>query len=61
MKTALPGTPAITTLLLMKHQLDFEKPIAELQNKLGLAIGGRAYKAYTELLASPRMQKLMND
>jgi transaldolase len=30
----------------------------ELKNKLGLAIGGRAYRAYRELLASDRVRKL---
>jgi transaldolase len=30
-----------------------------LQNKLGIAIAWRAYKAYRELLGSPRMQKLV--
>jgi len=33
----------------------------ELHNRLGLAIGFRAYAAYRELLASPRMQRLMNE
>ena len=33
---------------------------AELKDRLALAIGGRAYRAYLELLASPRMQRLMN-
>jgi transaldolase len=32
----------------------------ELKDKLGIAIGGRAYHAYRELLDSPRMQRLMN-
>jgi len=31
---------------------------AELTNKLGIAIGMRSYKAYRDLLASPRWQKL---
>lgn len=31
---------------------------AELHNKLGIAIGGRTYRAYLDLLASPRWQKL---
>jgi transaldolase len=34
---------------------------AELCNRLGLAIGFRAYRAYRELLDSPRMQRLMNE
>jgi transaldolase len=33
----------------------------ELHNRLGLAIGFRAYRAYRELLDSPRMQRLMNE
>ncbi|MEX2447596.1 MAG: transaldolase [Solirubrobacterales bacterium] len=32
-----------------------------LRNRLGLAIGYRAYRAYRELLDSPRMQRLMNE
>ncbi|MGD9736891.1 MAG: transaldolase [Solirubrobacterales bacterium] len=32
----------------------------ELKDRLGIAIGGRAYRAYRELLDSPRMQRLMN-
>ncbi len=33
----------------------------ELRNRLGLAIGLQAYRAYRELLDSPRMQRLMNE
>jgi transaldolase len=33
----------------------------ELRNRLGIAVGGRAYRAYRELLDSPRMQRLMNE
>jgi transaldolase len=33
----------------------------ELHNRLGVAIGFRAYRAYRELLDSPRMQRLMNE
>ena len=35
-----------------------ERAPAELRNKLGIAIGGRTYRAYRELLASPRWRKL---
>jgi transaldolase len=34
---------------------------AELRNRLGLAVGFRAYRAYRELLDSKRMQRLMNE
>jgi transaldolase len=33
----------------------------ELRNRLGLAVGFRAYRAYRELLDSPRTQRLMNE
>ncbi|HET7053767.1 MAG TPA: transaldolase [Solirubrobacterales bacterium] len=33
----------------------------ELRNRLGLAVGFRAYRFYRELLDSPRMQRLMNE
>jgi transaldolase len=34
---------------------------AELKNQLGLAVGFHAYRAYRELLASQRVQRLMNE
>ena len=34
---------------------------SELTNRLGIAICQRCYKAYCELLASPRQQRLMNE
>ena len=33
---------------------------AELSNRLGIAIAGRAYKAYLELLVNPRWQRVFN-
>ena len=36
-----------------------DKVSPDLQNKLGIAIAGRVYKAYRELLGSPRMQKIV--
>ncbi len=35
-----------------------DKVSPELRNRLGIAIGGRTYRAYRELLASPRWRKL---
>ena len=37
-----------------------DKVPAELRNQLGIAIGKRAYKAYLELMASPRWQRAFN-
>jgi transaldolase len=34
---------------------------AELVNRLGIAVGGRAYRAYNELLASDRFRRLQNE
>ncbi|HEX3240676.1 MAG TPA: transaldolase [Solirubrobacterales bacterium] len=34
---------------------------AELKNRLGVAIGGRAFRAYHELLESDRWQRLLNE
>jgi transaldolase len=38
-----------------------EEAPAELKNRLGLAVGFHAYRAYRELLDSQRMQRLMNE
>ena len=38
-----------------------EEVPAELKTKLGIAIGGRAYRAYNELLASDRFRRLQNE
>jgi transaldolase len=38
-----------------------EEAPAELKNRLGLAVGFHAYRAYRELLDSHRMQRLMNE
>jgi transaldolase len=35
-----------------------DKVLPELRNRLGIAIAGRTYRAYRELLASPRWRKL---
>ena len=35
-----------------------DKAPAELRNRLGIAIGGRTYRAYRELFASPRWRRL---
>ena len=56
-----PDVPSVASLFMSRWDVKASPDVpAELQNRLGLAIGGRAYKAYLDLLASPRMQKLMN-
>ncbi len=56
-----PDVPSVASLFMSRWDkaVSADAP-AELQNKLGLAIGGRAYRAYVELLASPRVMRLMN-
>ena len=56
-----PDVPSVASLFMSR----WDKAVAEtappeLVNRLGLAIGGRAYRNYVELLASPRVRRLMN-
>lgn len=56
-----PDVPSVASLFMSRWDVKANPAVpAELKDKLGLAIGGRAYRAYLELLASPRMQRLMN-
>ncbi len=56
-----PDVPSVASLFMSR----WDKAIANevdtaLRNRLGLAIGGRAYSAYREYLASDRVQRIMN-
>lgn len=56
-----PDVPSVASLFMSRWDVKADPDIpAELRHRLGLAIGGRAYRAYLELLASPRMRRLMN-
>ncbi len=56
-----PDVPSVASLFMSRwDKAVAETAPAELVNRLGLAIGGRAYRAYVELLASPRVMRLMN-
>ncbi|HEY5144816.1 MAG TPA: transaldolase [Solirubrobacteraceae bacterium] len=56
-----PDVPSVASLFMSRwDKAVAETAPAELVNLLGLAIGGRAYRAYVELLASPRVMRLMN-
>jgi transaldolase len=56
-----PDVPSVASLFMSRWDVAVkDEAPAELRNRLGLAIGGRAYRAYVEMLASPRMQRLMN-
>jgi len=53
--------PSVASLFMSRWDVKANPNVPEeLKNKLGLAIGGRAYRVYQELLASPRMQAIMN-
>ncbi len=54
-----PKVESVASLFVSRWDVAVKDQVApELRNKLGLAISGRTYKAYRDLLASPRWQKL---
>ncbi len=56
-----PDVPSVASLFMSRwDRAVAETAPAELVNRLGLAIGRRAYRGYVELLASPRVMRLMN-
>ncbi len=56
-----PDVPSVASLFMSRWDVKANPNLpAELKDRLALAIGGRAYRGYVELLASPRMQALMN-
>ena len=57
-----PDVPSVASLFMSRWDVKANPNVpADLKDRLALAIGGRAYRAYRELLASPRMQRLMNE
>ena len=56
-----PNVPSVASLFMSRWDKAVAGTVpAELENRLGLAIGGRAYRAYGEFLACGRVQRLMN-
>jgi len=56
-----PDVPSVASLFMSRWDVKANPVVpGELRHRLALAIGGRAYRAYAELLASPRMRRLMN-
>jgi transaldolase len=57
-----PDVPSVASLFMSRWDVKAAGANlpGELREALALAIGGRAYRAYVELLASPRMRRLMN-
>ncbi len=57
-----PDVASVASLFISRWDVAVGEEVPEqLVNRLGVAIGGRAYRAYRELLDSPRMQRLMNE
>src|SRR5215203_3980847 len=57
-----PCVPSVASIFMSRWDVAVaEEAPQELRNRLGLAVGHRAYRAYRELLDSQRMQRLMNE
>jgi transaldolase len=57
-----PDIASVASLFISRWDVAVADEVpAELHNRLGLAVGFHAYRAYRELLDSPRMQRLMNE
>lgn len=57
-----PDVASVASLFISRWDVAVsDQAPAELRNRLGLAVGFHAYRAYRELLDSARMQKLMNE
>jgi transaldolase len=56
-----PAVASVASLFISRWDVAVSGKVpAELTNRLGIAVGQRAYKAYLELLASPRFQRAAN-
>ena len=56
-----PNVTSVASLFLSRWDVAIASKVpAELKNKLGLAVGKQAYKAYCELINSPRYLKALN-
>jgi transaldolase len=56
-----PPVPSVASLFVSRWDVAVSGKVpAELTNRLGIAIARRTYKAYLELLASPRFQRAFN-
>jgi transaldolase len=56
-----PNVASVASIFLSRWDVaTTEKVPAELRNRLGLAVGRRAYRSYCELLSSPRWLRALN-
>jgi transaldolase len=57
-----PDVPSVASIFMSRWDVAVTGEVPdELHNRLGLAIGHRAYRAYREMLDSQRVQRLMNE
>jgi transaldolase len=57
-----PAVESVASIFMSRWDVAVAKQVpAELKGRLGIAIGGRAYRAYNELLASDRFRRLQNE
>jgi len=57
-----PDVASVASIFMSRWDVAVADQVSDdLHNRLGVAIGGRAYRAYRELLDSNRMQRLMNE
>jgi transaldolase len=57
-----PNVASVASLFISRWDVAVAEVVPdELKNRLGVAIGGRAYRAYHELLDSDRWQRLLNE
>jgi transaldolase len=57
-----PDVASVASLFISRWDVAVAEQVPdELKNRLGIAVGGRCYRAYNELLASPRLRRLQNE
>ena len=57
-----PDVASVASLFISRWDVAVAEEVPdELVNRLGIAVGGRAFRAYNELLESDRMRRLMNE
>ena len=57
-----PAVASVASIFMSRWDVAVAEEVpAELKDRLGIAIGGRAYRAYNELLASDRFRRLQNE
>jgi transaldolase len=57
-----PDVASVASLFISRWDVAVAEEVPDnLVNRLGIAVGGRAFRAYNELLESERMRRLMNE